>query len=190
MPRFAQLMSPSGRIRRKDYWLFYILLPIGVSIAIRTLEGAVWYLAYSMDVFIRPIFFMSAIAGLVLAWITTAGVVKRLHDFDWSGGVVVGIVMGLVVACLAVAFFAFVGAVFGGNSGSVEAILIMLAVAFLLPFALVVVSGVVPGDSTENRFGPPPEGLDRAADVEERLTDAFVADAPFTFEDKPGQENS
>ena len=93
-PLWRLLLDPRGRIARSTWWLFGVLLPLGLGLLLHALLGIARVRAEIAE----------HLVNLVLLWPTLAISVKRWHDRDKSGWwvlvmlvPVVGWVVALVV---------------------------------------------------------------------------------------------
>ena len=93
MTSFEDWFSFSGRITRRDYWLWYALLVAGLELAVAVLRlllkaaagGGMPVHFGDTDLLIRPGTVIGIVAGIAIFLGGLAGAVKRLHDRDRSG---------------------------------------------------------------------------------------------------------
>jgi uncharacterized membrane protein YhaH (DUF805 family) len=137
--RYAEF---SGRSRRKEYWMFFLLTMIVYLVAAVLMMSTLWPMissgqAPTPEAFTPEMFSGGFIAGLVLIGVFTLAIlvpaiavtVRRLHDRDMSGWWYLGVlVLGQVP---------YLGA--------------LVQLGFLVLMAL-------PGTPGPNRFGPDPKG--------------------------------
>lgn len=90
--RYAEF---SGRSRRKEYWMFFLLnLLIGALVGLVFLVG--YYAGMSqteMDTYLMPLVWLSCLVSLAFVIPGLAVTVRRLHDTDRSGWM---ILIGLI----------------------------------------------------------------------------------------------
>jgi uncharacterized membrane protein YhaH (DUF805 family) len=139
------LISPKGRIARGPFWLGFLII-MGVS----ALTNAV------------PI--AGQIVGLVLIWPQVVIHVKRLHDFGWSGWL---LLLPFSVSALCTGMLMLNGGtpLLTATPDKLPALvmspamhlpLIYLEVAFAVEFVFLLWVGLTKGDAQANRFGPAP----------------------------------
>ena len=153
------LLSPEGRISQKDFW-------IGVLVLV-----CLWLVSHFLHV-LAPLIWLL----LVYPWVCIYA--KRLHDFGKSGWLVLlPIVVGIGALCLGLLFggLGAIGALVaiftnGAEPSAWAAVFaglgIMLAFLGLAAIAKLVFMlwvGLSPGDPGDNRYGPPPGALAKAA---------------------------
>lgn len=160
---FGQWLSFRGRIRRKTFWLGYILPLIAVSIIANILDVALGLVApldadavpADMSAQVGPI---STLASVLFIWPSLAGSIKRLHDRDRSGWWI----GAFYLLSIGGAFLMGLSVLAGLSGGAFDAgASIMVVVAFglvLLGFGiwLIVETGFLRGTPGPNRFGPDP----------------------------------
>lgn len=117
--------------------------------------------------------------GLVLAWISFANKVKRLHDFGWSGAWLFAPAGVIFVGALLAGLFA----VLGFRALSVLFILVAVAGGILGILALTVMMFFRRGDDGENSHPRGPEGsdtapFDRASHAPRAAPAAYVSTRP------------
>lgn len=141
----ALLLSPVGRIRRRDFWYGFAVVMI-LSIAFTLIPVAGEWL------------------GLLLLWPQAAIHIKRLHDIGWPGWLLLFPVAVSVICMSAVissggapllnappaALPALVG------QASMRTPLLFLEIAFAIELVFLLWVGLTKGDPQANRFGPPP----------------------------------
>ena len=74
-PLWRVLLDPRGRIARSNWWLFGVLLPLGLGLLLHALLGIARVRAEMAE----------HTVNVVLLWPTLAVSVKRWHDRDKSG---------------------------------------------------------------------------------------------------------
>lgn len=140
-------LSFEGRIRRSHFWIAWGILFVG-----------------GMVLGMIPI--LGGIIGLLLIWPNLAIYVKRLHDMDKTGWLVlVPIGLTLVLGVVAV-MIAGVGAMSLGeyedDPAALMAVMGPAAAVFLLIFLVqigfLIWIGATPGTPGDNRYGPDPKG--------------------------------
>jgi len=135
--RYAEF---SGRSRRKEYWMFTLLMVIVYAVAGVMMMSTLWPIitsGQSPESFTPEMFSGGFIAGLALMGLFTLAVlfpavaltVRRLHDRDLSGWWYLGVVI----------------------LGQVPYLGALVQLGFLVLMAL-------PGTPGPNRFGPDPKG--------------------------------
>jgi uncharacterized membrane protein YhaH (DUF805 family) len=139
------LLSPHGRIARGPFWLgLLIVMVLGL-------------LANAIPV-------VGPLAGLVLLWPQIAIHVKRLHDFGWSGWL---LLLPFSVSALCVGMIMLNGgaALLAATPEQLPTLLtspkmrlpsVYLEVAFAVEFVFLLWVGLTKGDPNANRFGPAP----------------------------------
>jgi uncharacterized membrane protein YhaH (DUF805 family) len=151
--------SPMGRISRKQYWLSYILVYFGVSIA-----------AALLDYFVFPGVFVtadtgpaSAIATVVTLWPQVALTSKRFHDRGMSGWWQVP----FNIAVAAGSYFAYsalleINAAMANDIDAaidpsvVPPLLVGCALVIVAGLAELVILGFLPGKTGANKYGDDP----------------------------------
>ena len=146
------LFSPSGRIRRRDYWLWWIVI-LGLNILFSKLSGVLLsrddhlYIVHSLG-FAAPPAFIAAVLGnaFLTAWIDFNLVAKRIHDRN-KPAVIAGIVP---VANALYAGSAFIPA------GDVANIIVKVLVVGVGVW-MIVECGCLDGTKGPNKYGPSPK---------------------------------
>ena len=149
-PGFLQFyFSPSGRISRSQYWLGYVVPVVAISIVLSAISGIARatgnYGTAGLFEFIHLIF------GLLAFWPGFAVLIKRMHDRDKSGW----LVLLPVAASLLVVVVALPGAAIGSTAAGILAgimavALVGMAIWFFTEF------GCMRGTIGPNRYGPDP----------------------------------
>jgi len=140
--------SPEGRMRRKDFWLAWIVL-----------FAAGWLLN------LAPPF--GWILSLVGIWCSVCIHTKRLHDMGRSGWLqLIQYVTWTVFTLFAVSVgaAAAVSAIIAGDDPAATfaalagagAVVLAFLLALLITLAFLLWVGLTPGQPGENRYGPPP----------------------------------
>lgn len=144
--------SPYGRINRKDFWLKFILVLIGISFV----TGLADYILFpaSREQSDGPI---AMVANVALFWPQIALTTKRFHDRDMSGWW--QILFNLVIA--AGGFFAYSALLeFQGLGEMVDSLwtplLVGGGVALVAGLAEMVILGFLPGTKGRNKYGDDP----------------------------------
>src|SRR5579862_1402526 len=139
----ALLLTPKGRIARGPFWLGFLIVMV-----LSALTNAI------------PI--VGQIAGLVLLWPQIVIHVKRLHDFGWSGWL---LLLPFSVSALCTGMMMLNGGTALMTSApeqlpalimspAMRTPLIYLEVAFAVEFVFLLWVGLTKGDAQANRFGP------------------------------------
>ncbi len=138
----ALLLSPKGRIRRRDFWVGFIIVMVS-----------------SVLIGLVPI--VGPILGFVLLWPQICIHAKRLHDMGWSAWImlvpfgVTVISMILVVANGGAALLTAPPAeAFASPAMDAARLYFLIALLFGLAFLLWV--GLSKGNPRDNRFGRAP----------------------------------
>jgi len=154
--------SPKGRISRKQYWLRFMLPYIAIYVVLQVAadlagQGTASNIAISL---------ILALFSLVALWPSIAVLVKRIHDRDKSGWLVLALLIpGLLFAILLLALVGTAAlAVAGGQAeaeipalGALGVIVIILGVGVLgIDIWFFVEFGCLRGTIGPNRFGPDP----------------------------------
>ncbi|WP_305800013.1 DUF805 domain-containing protein [Roseomonas sp. CECT 9278] len=169
----GQWFSFGGRIRRKTFWLGYVLPLFVASVVANILDVALGLTTAPMAdaapadaAQVGPI---SGLVSLLSIWPMLAGSIKRLHDRDRSGWWIGGFyLVGAVAAAVA---FITLAAATGGlfihrdramGPEDAQGVMLVLIVAGLVVAAygiwLLVETGFLRGTVGPNRFGPDPLG--------------------------------
>jgi uncharacterized membrane protein YhaH (DUF805 family) len=74
-PPWRMLLDPRGRIGRRDWWLWGLLLPLGLGLLLQALLGIARVRSETAE----------HLVNVVLLWPTLAVSIKRWHDRDKSG---------------------------------------------------------------------------------------------------------
>ncbi len=138
------LFSLNGRISRSQFWLKWFLPVIAVYVGLGLVMGA----AFGGGSFraAGAVFVLMLILDLVLLWPNIAVMVKRIHDRNKSGWIVLAFYVPLFLSIVARMSIGI------GHPVAVFFNLIVLAVGiwFLIDF------GFMRGTIGENRYGPDP----------------------------------
>ena len=163
---FKLLFGFRGRVSRGQFWLGYVLTisALAVALEILNLFGTAFIWDFNGPSFgvAEPVVVSSKLfLGIVLFWLLTALLLKRLHDFG----------RGWIVCVLLLPFKA-IESVFFVNLGGIVLIkerarfdfdrmsagpLLIVCLIGLLVIGCVVVIGSLRGKKELNRYGPPPE---------------------------------
>ena len=147
----ALFLSAEGRIRRKDFWIGGLILIVAgcLSVLLHVLAPLIWLLLLYPGICVFS---------------------KRLHDMGKSGFLIlVPLAVGVIALILAMVFGgigaigALITAANGGSEPSSWAMLftalgvalVFLGVAGLVKLVFILWVGLSPGDTGENRYGPP-----------------------------------
>ncbi len=155
------LLSPYGRVSRRGFWLGYVLtfvvLLVGAYFADEALTrdapirlpDLLEPLQWALDIVGGPV----TLAVIVLIpWVATMMVLKRLHDRGFSGLILVW--KGIVV--LGLCWLAFSAHTFIPGPMGMTVEIIAAVVAVLMVLRLVVIVLLLAGQDGENRFGADP----------------------------------
>ena len=146
--------NPNGRITRKDFWLKFVLVLIGISLVANFVDGLVF--PYSGIGTSGPI---EAIATFATLWPQIAITAKRFHDRNMSGWwqilfniAIFGGTMTLGVANSSGAFAA------GADLDSEQLTMLLGGLALILVSAGIelVILGFMPGTKGPNKYGDDP----------------------------------
>ncbi len=153
--------SAKGRVSRKDYWLRFVLVSIGVVIAAIVVLGGLAYLLGQAG---------GILAGLVavplyiaLLWAGVCVSAKRFHDRDMSGWWV----LWFILIGLGINIVQYAGmAALGGDSaaGAIVALVTGLA-ALAVSIVQLVILGFLPGVRGPNQYGEDPLSPGGAAEA-------------------------
>jgi uncharacterized membrane protein YhaH (DUF805 family) len=152
MTIWQKLFSFQGRLRRRDYWIFNIMLALVMIAVITPLV-----LGLNLDVRDRRVEALS----LVAMWPSAALLVKRIHDRDKTGR------MALIywIPSLVSTGLSFVPEWgFGGLKVFIDIGTGMIGLWFLVEF------GFMDGTQGPNEYGPSPKGVVPG----EKLADVFA----------------
>ncbi|WP_198371296.1 DUF805 domain-containing protein [Roseomonas rosulenta] len=173
----GQWFSFSGRIRRRTFWLGYVLPLLIASIVANVLDVALGLgpppMADAMPADAAQVGPINTVVSILSIWPMLAGSIKRLHDRNRSGWWIGGFYL-LSAAAGTVAFLSLAGATAGmfmyrdrpvTPEDAQGVALVMIAAGLLvLGFGiwLLVETGFLRGTIGANRFGPDPLGGDGA----------------------------
>jgi uncharacterized membrane protein YhaH (DUF805 family) len=115
-----------GRLNRKEYWANGILSLLLLPLLF-ALIGAIIHITW-----------LVAVSRIAVAWSSTVLVVRRTHDFGWSAWWAAIYAVGLLVVGPLMKMYG-----------------VSELLTFLVPFLILLVFGMIPGDSAANRFGAP-----------------------------------
>ena len=167
--------SAKGRVCRKDYWIKYILMIMGVSIVFSLLVGALMAAGGATGGG-APSMIMLAIAGILyvvfsiaVTWVQVCVSAKRFHDRNMSGWWVLWSMLIILAMYAIMGFGAFLMESSGG-SNPIGGILMAVGgfAVFAVAIALFVILGFLPGTKGPNQYGPDPldpTGTEAAAEV-------------------------
>lgn len=139
------LLSPMGRIRRRDFWIGFAFV-----MAASMLTGAI------------PV--IGQVLGLVILWPQIVIHVKRLHDIGWTGWLLL-LPFTVSAACTALAIANGGSAIFTAAPQEVARLLVspemrkpvlFLEIALAVEAAFLIWVGSTRGDAEANKFGPVP----------------------------------
>jgi uncharacterized membrane protein YhaH (DUF805 family) len=165
-----KLFSFNGRLRRRDWWLFVVLLGVaqvivqivanmatGGSAAMFTSPAAMSapgaMAAFTHSLIVR------AVVSLVFLWPALAIGVKRLHDRNRSGW---WLAIFYLVVCVqeAMGYVQAQRLAAGGMPTPNVAYLALLAIFLIAAIWLLIELGFLDGTQGSNRFGPSPKGIE------------------------------
>lgn len=141
----ALFLNPSGRIRRGQFWIAFLIVMV-LSVA----AGAV------------P--FAAPVLGLALVWPQLVIHIKRLHDIGWSGWLLL-LPAAVSLSCMTLIVLN------GGSrllvappneipellsSPEMHTSLLFFEISFAVEAAFLLWVGSTKGQPEANRFGPPP----------------------------------
>jgi uncharacterized membrane protein YhaH (DUF805 family) len=157
---FSKYVTFRGRARRSEYWYFY-LFTVLAGLAAGILDAILTGSTGTSETFKNSGGPIEAVLNIALLLPTLAVTVRRLHDTNHSGWLLLGFIAYAVVAVIV--FIAGVGLAAAGGAqpqfGSPMAIVGIVLLLGIFGFAiylfvLMVLSGT-PGD---NHYGPDPKG--------------------------------
>lgn len=145
-------LSAEGRVCRKDFWLKFVLVLVGVIVAVSLLDSAL-FPAPAASSFNQsgP---LETIANLILLWPQIAVTTKRFHDRNMSGWWQVA--FNVVILAGVGLGFASMGAGSGMLVGGI-------AIAAIAAVTELVMLGFLPGTKGSNKYGDDP--LNPAGDL-------------------------
>lgn len=149
---FSKYVDFTGRARRSEYWYFYLfcfLAGLVASVLDRLFAGG------TIASNFRPI---STILNLAFLLPSLAVTVRRLHDTNRSGWLLLGAFGYLVVALIV--YFAMLATLRGASGALTLAVVLGLGALAYGIFLLVCM--VQNGTAGQNAYGPDPKGPDVA----------------------------
>jgi uncharacterized membrane protein YhaH (DUF805 family) len=149
---FGKYVDFSGRARRSEYWYFYLfcfLAGLVASVLDRIIVGSTGVSS------LRPI---SAMLNLAFLLPSLAVTVRRLHDTNRSGWLLLGAFGYIIVA--AIVYFAILATLRGASGALMLAVVLGLGALAYGIFLLVCM--VQNGTAGQNAYGPDPKGPDVA----------------------------
>jgi uncharacterized membrane protein YhaH (DUF805 family) len=151
-PSFGQFyFSASGRVSRKQYWLKLVVPVIAISVALQIIIG-ISALAGSFAA-LGVFYIVYVLFGLAVLWPSIAVLIKRIHDRDKTGWLVLLPYVPLVL----MAAFSGIGAAAGGGAVAMGAIAIVFFIAFFaIAVWFFVEFGCLRGTIGANQYGPDP----------------------------------
>jgi uncharacterized membrane protein YhaH (DUF805 family) len=158
---FRKYVTFSGRARRSEYWYFYlftVLVDIVAVILDAIVEGATGNAARETFRSSGP---FETIVNLALLLPSLAVTVRRLHDTNRSGWLLLGFAGYVIVAIIA--FLAMMGASLVADGRSSPGAIAVAVVLMLGGFAygiFLFVCMLLNGNQGENSYGPDPKGPD------------------------------
>ncbi|MBV9989722.1 MAG: DUF805 domain-containing protein [Alphaproteobacteria bacterium] len=144
------LFSPNGRIGRRDFWIGFAFVMVASMLA-----GAL------------PI--VGPVLGLVLIWPQVVIHIKRLHDFGWSGWLLL-LPFAVSLVCTLLMIASGGQALAGAQPAEFVKLiaapqmrkpLVYLEVAFAVEVAFLCWVGFTKGDAEANKFGAAPAQASR-----------------------------
>jgi uncharacterized membrane protein YhaH (DUF805 family) len=151
-PNFGQLyFSPSGRISRSQYWLRFFLPLLAVSIVLQVIIAIAAAAGNSTAVGVFYVIYV--IFGLATLWPGIAVLIKRIHDHNKTGW----LVLLPYVPLVALAICAGIGSLAGASTDAIGVMTIIFMVAFgLIGLWFFIQFLCMRGTIGANRFGPDP----------------------------------
>lgn len=178
MPLKDVLLSSSGRIRRRDWWLWSIVIVLVQTLAVRVIDTLLfgpdadlqagnhftWFFGATP---VTGIHWTGLALGLVFLWPALALTLKRAHDRNQSGRELVAIQLFAAAGwLLPVDVFETAGRAFDAADYAAAAPAILYGVAVLISSLYqLVVLGFLDGTPGPNRFGASPKGGGDTAEV-------------------------
>jgi uncharacterized membrane protein YhaH (DUF805 family) len=151
MTILQKLFSFQGRLRRRDYWLYNILLVLGALVVLVPVILALGLAADDARL---------SLLGLILTWPSMALLVKRIHDRDKTGRMALIYWIPSLVST-GLSFIPEFG--LGGLKVFLDIGTGMIGLWFLVEF------GFMDGTQGPNEYGPSPKGVV----PKEKLADVF-----------------
>jgi uncharacterized membrane protein YhaH (DUF805 family) len=151
-PSFGQFyFSPSGRISRSQYWLKFVVPYAVIAILFQIV---IWGSAAAGGAVAAGIVYvLYVIFVLVALWPSIAILVKRIHDRNKTGWLILAPYVPLIL----MGIFAGIGAAAGGGAGAIGAIVVIFGIItaaiglwFFIEF------GCMRGTIGPNRYGADP----------------------------------
>lgn len=144
-PTFAQfLFSVRGRISRSQFWLKWFLPVLGIYIVLTILMGTAFSLG-SVGI-AGGIFIFILVLDLALLWPNVAVLVKRIHDRNKSGWLVLAFYFPFFMSLIARALFG----PYHPASAMFSFVVLAVGLWFLIEF------GFMRGTMGGNHYGPDP----------------------------------
>ena len=161
MTFLGKLFGFQGRIRRRDWWLFTILIGVVQSAVMQFYlvklmekpfpgDAGTWEPPYRQPFFV--------ITYLAFAWPTAAIAVQRFHDRGRNGWPVFAFYAASLVVSLGSWW------PLAGETGLGPAVILFLLIPVSLWFLIML--GFADGTQGPNRFGPSPKGIGATPRVE------------------------
>ncbi len=142
--------SPSGRISRSQYWLHYILPVFVISVILSVISGIAQVndnqgIAITFN-------FLYGLFSLLTLWPGIAVLIKRIHDRDKSGWLVLLPIVPVVLMIIAA-----IAGIAGGSIYESWVVIVTLAVVLVaIAIWFFVEFGCMRGTIGANRYGPDP----------------------------------
>ena len=140
------LLSPVGRVSRRDYWLRWLVPTCAASIVASVVDAAAET---------APL--VSSALTLATFWPNMAITIKRYHDRGMSGWWVLWSIL-IVCAAVLLVFSATETLQYGNILGAWIGAFIGLYVGVFASIAFALIVYFLPGERGANRFGPDPLG--------------------------------
>lgn len=166
-----KLFSFQGRLRRRDWWLFAILLTVAnmvlAAIGMAVVGGSLMPFmmgaratAFDYGGWLAQRLEVQAVVSLLLLWPSLAVSVKRLHDRDRSGWWL-ALIYGLIWAQQGLTFMRHSAGVdaFGLANLGFPALVLFLGMV-IVGLWLLIELGLLDGSAEENRYGRSPKAID------------------------------
>jgi uncharacterized membrane protein YhaH (DUF805 family) len=151
-PSFGQLyFSASGRISRSQYWLRFFLPVIAITIVLQIVIGISAVMGHVAAVAIFYVVYV--VFGLAILWPSIAIMVKRIHDRNKTGWLVLLPYAPLVLLLVCSA----ISAASGGGVGALGVISAFFLIAFVVICIWFFIEfGCLRGTIGANQYGPDP----------------------------------
>ena len=157
--------SAKGRICRKDFWLKYVLVMLGVYVVFALVIGGLGaVLAQSGSVEAVGLLGLVALPiYIAMIWVYVCVSAKRFHDRNMSGWWALWFIL-ISLAPSAIQFGAMAAM---GPEASAPIVILAGLLALVIAIAQIVILGFLPGTKGPNQYGPDPLDPNAAASAEE-----------------------